>query len=217
MKLTNLKDNGTITVMYHYVRDNKTENTPNLNSLDINDFKKQLDWLEAHFKPMSYEEYNRCIKKNLPFPNNKFLLTFDDGLKDHYKYVYPELKKRDLWGMFFINFQVYLEKEPLAVHITHLILDKIGADKYTKIVQDELKKYNINIQDYHLEGVYRYDDVNYSVIKKLMNYLLDYDIRDKIIGDLFKQFFDDKEKFCDEFYCSIDELKEMIGGGYDCR
>lgn len=92
MKLNDLKNNGTITVMYHYVRDNEVENTPNLHSLDRNDFKKQLDWLQIHFESISYEEYDKCIKENLPFPDNKFLLTFDDGLKDHYKYVYPELK-----------------------------------------------------------------------------------------------------------------------------
>jgi peptidoglycan/xylan/chitin deacetylase (PgdA/CDA1 family) len=213
MKLNDLKDNGTLSVMYHYVRDNEKENTPNLNSLDINNFKKQLDWLEDNFEPMSFVEYDKCVKENSKFPDNKFLLTFDDGLKDHFTYVYPELKKRELWGQFYINSQVYLEKEPLAVHITHMILDKIGAEKYTMLVQDELKNYGVNIEDFHLEGVYRYDDISYGAIKRLMNYLLEYGIRDQIIDNLFFQFFNSKKQFCRDVYCNESEIAEMIRGG----
>lgn len=208
-----LKNNNTISVMYHYVRDNKKENTPNLNSLNINDFKKQLDWLENNFTPMSFDEYDNCIKNNNKFPDNKFLLTFDDGLKDHFTYVYPELRKRGLWGQFYINSQVYLEKKPLAVHVTHMILDKIGAEKYTELVKEELKIYDVKIADFKIDNVYRYDNISYGIIKRLMNYLLDYNIRDKIIDTLFYRFFDNKEQFCKDIYCNEDEILEMINGG----
>ena len=43
-----------------------------------------------------------------------------------------------------------------------------------------------------------------------MNYQLNYDIRDKIINDIFYKFFTNKSKFCDDIYCSEDELSEMI-------
>ena len=213
MNLNDLKNNGTISVMFHYVRNNETEDTPNLNSLSVEDFNKQLDWLEEFFQPMSFKEYDYCIKENKAFPDNKFLLTFDDGLKDHYKYVYPELKKRGLWGFFYINSQVYTEKSPMAVHVTHMVIDKIGSGKYTKIIKQELKKYNVSIEDFHLNGVYRYDDISNSNIKKIMNYLLDYKIRDKIIYNIFFEFFDNKEDFCENLYCSESELKEMIKEG----
>jgi peptidoglycan/xylan/chitin deacetylase (PgdA/CDA1 family) len=213
MRLNSIKNNGVVSVMYHYVRDNKKEGTPNLKSLDIDDFKGQLDWLEDNFEPMSFEEFDVCIKNNIKFPDNKFLLTFDDGLKDHYKYVYPEIKNRNLWGQFYINSQIYLQKKPLAVHVTHMILDKIGANKYTQIIQDELLKLNIQVKDFHIDGVYRYDDIDYSTIKIIMNYLLDYDIRDGIVDNLFRKYFDNEYRFCKNFYCSEQELKEMKEGG----
>ena len=206
-------NNGTIAVMYHYVRDNKLENTLNLQSLSIVNFKKQLDWLEGNFKPMSFNEYNKCIKENTPFPDNKFLLTFDDGLKDHYDHVYPELKKRNLWGMFYINSQVFLEKNPLAVHITHFILDKIGVEKYTQLIQSKLEKYNIKLEVSYFDEIYRYDDASYKAVKKIMNYELDYKIRDVIIDELFYDFFNSKEQFCNDVYCNENEIEEMIKGG----
>lgn len=209
----NLHNNGSIVVMYHYVRDNKSENTPNLKSLSITNFKKQLDWLEDNFKPMSFNEYDKCIKENTSFPDNKFLLTFDDGLKDHYVNVYPELKKRELWGMFYINSQVFLNKDPLAVHITHFILDKIGVEKYTQLVQSKLEKYNVKLEDFHFDEIYRYDDASYRVVKQIMNYELNYSVRDKIINELFYDFFNSKEQFCDDVYCNEKEIEEMIKGG----
>ena len=208
-----LKNNRTITIMYHYVKNKNTKSLYNPNYLNIDKFKKQLDWLEKNFEPLCLEELESCITHNKQFPYNKFLLTFDDGLKDHYKYVFPELKKRKLWGMFFINSQVYMENKPLGVHITHALIEKIGIEKYTTLIKEELNKYNIEIKDSHIEHIYRYDDPTYSSIKKIMNYLLDYQTRDKILDDLFINFFYDEKNFCKNYYCTEDELQEMLNCG----
>jgi len=85
MNDTDLKNNRTITIMYHYVKNKNTKSLYNPNYLNIDKFKKQLDWLEKNFEPLSLEELEGCITYNKQFPDNKFLLTFDDGLKDHYK------------------------------------------------------------------------------------------------------------------------------------
>ena len=146
MKFEDLHKGGAVTAMYHYVRDNEKEGTPNLKSLDFKKFQQQLDWLCKNFEPLSFQVYNDCIKNSKAFPNKTFMLTFDDGLKDHYSHVFTELRQRKLWGFFFVNSKVYLEKEPLEVHMTHFILDKIGSENFNKKIIRGLEDFKIKVE-----------------------------------------------------------------------
>ena len=94
--------NNLTVVMYHYVREIHNSKYPNIKGLELEGFKRQLDFLQSEFSIISAEDliyYAENKVSNLP--NNPCYLTFDDGYKDHYKYVLPELKKRKLQGSFF--------------------------------------------------------------------------------------------------------------------
>ena len=83
--------NNITIVTYHYVREISGSNYPNIKGLEFSGFKRQLDYLEKNFniiKPLD------LINNSFSLPENSCLLTFDDGLKDHIKYVLPELNKR---------------------------------------------------------------------------------------------------------------------------
>ena len=64
-------------VMYHYIR-GFDKSLPYFNFLHLSDFKKQINYLE---KKESFFSVSDDLVKN--FSKNKFLLTFDDGLKEH--------------------------------------------------------------------------------------------------------------------------------------
>ena len=101
-------------ITYHYIRDFSKE-YPYFNSLYKKKFLKQLDYFEKKFGIIENED--EIYKKN-----NKILLTFDDGLKEHL-FVAKELAKRKKIGIFFPltkNFEG--KKELLNVHKTHLIV-----------------------------------------------------------------------------------------------
>ena len=82
-------------VMYHYIR-NFDKSLPYFNFLHLSDFKKQINYLE---KKESFFRISDDLDKN--FSKNKFLLTFDDGLKEHLN-VAKYLKKKNILGFFFI-------------------------------------------------------------------------------------------------------------------
>ena len=87
-------------IMYHYVRE-YDPTLPYFRFLDINDFKKQLDFFEKNFGFVSKNEWEDFICGN--YSNNlknKIILTFDDERYCHHKYVFPELVKRNLWVYF---------------------------------------------------------------------------------------------------------------------
>ena len=83
--------------MYHYVREDDID-YPYFDHLNVSIFRKQLDYFSDNFGFLSKEEYFSSLSNgNI---KNGVVLTFDDGFKDHYKYVLPELKKRNIWGIF---------------------------------------------------------------------------------------------------------------------
>ena len=83
-------------VMYHYVRPISGSKFHLLKGLELEKFKKQLDYLEDKYTIVSTEEVIDSSRNHKKLPRNACWLTFDDGYKDHYEYVLPELLKEAL-------------------------------------------------------------------------------------------------------------------------
>ncbi|MCR2103289.1 hypothetical protein CUPS4256_08550 [Campylobacter upsaliensis] len=115
-------------LMYHYVRES-VPHLPFFRYLSFDNFKKQLDYFEKNFGLVSFEEFCR-LKTEPKFINvlkNKILLTFDDGLKEHFTLVYPELLKRGALGIFFMPSLVLEQEKALCVHKIHYLLGRYGG------------------------------------------------------------------------------------------
>jgi hypothetical protein len=197
-------------VMYHYVRP-FDPSYPNFKNLHIEDFQKQLDYFEAKYGFVKKEDFLSSFeKKELP---KGVVLTFDDGLSCHYNFVFPELKKRNLWGIFYIPTSPYTNQKILDVHRTHLLLGKYNAyDLYsylTSIVNDsmidkskvdEFKKFTYNTQ---------INDEYTLIFKRMTNYFIDYKHREKVMDELMKYFFPNENELINSFYVSENQIKEM--------
>ncbi|WP_262868086.1 hypothetical protein [Campylobacter novaezeelandiae] len=115
-------------IMYHYVRE-KTKDLPFLRYLSFKNFCKQLDFFEKNFGFVKYEDFIN-LKKDMNYfkeLKDKILLTFDDGLIDHYNFVFFELLKRNLFGLFFIPTRILHQKKALDVHRIHYLLGRYGG------------------------------------------------------------------------------------------
>lgn len=114
--------------MYHYVKES-AKGFPFFRYLSLKNFKKQLDFFEKNYGFVRFDEF--CLLKKEPdffsHLKGKILLTFDDGLKEHFSLVFPELKRRGIFGIFFIPTLVLERKRALAVHTVHYLLGKMGG------------------------------------------------------------------------------------------
>jgi peptidoglycan/xylan/chitin deacetylase (PgdA/CDA1 family) len=199
--------------MYHYVRPG-SEVYPNLNSLDVEIFKRQLDYFEKEYGFLSKDEYQNAVRKGR---NPKgVVLTFDDGFKDHFEYVLPELRKRGLWGIFYIPTGIYQDNELLGVHRVHYLKGKYGsrailkeAIKYiddSMLDHNEIDKFDKEI---YIAESYKEDE---KKLRRLLNYYVSYKYRDGILDKLMTKFFDEDRLF-NEVYLSIEEIQELALAG----
>lgn len=198
-------------IMYHYVRES-IKHLPHFRYLHIENFKKQLDFFEKEFGFVSYDEFLH-LKENPSFCNrlkNKILLTFDDGLKDHYRYVFDELVKRKLFGIFFVPTRVFKQNKALDVHRIHYLLGKRGGHllqfahniiKPSMLEKSFLRLFNTYYQELD-------DDKNTKDFKLLFNYFIKPKYKEKILNQIVTHFWNDEEIFND-LYLNQDELKIM--------
>ena len=105
-------------VMYHYVRLPSAE-APRLKFLHFEHFCRQLDTFAASSQLITRAQFDAALSGTEPVPTNGIVLTFDDGLSDHYQFVFPELKRRGLWGIFYVNTGPLTGGGLLAVHMIH--------------------------------------------------------------------------------------------------
>jgi hypothetical protein len=90
-----MKNSLTI-IMYHYVRDIRKSSFPGIKGLEVSDFREQLTYIKKHYQPVSMQNCISSLENTVDLPPNAALLTFDDGLADHFISVFPELDKQKI-------------------------------------------------------------------------------------------------------------------------
>lgn len=197
--------------MYHYVREYNSR-LPFFRFLDVRNFEKQLDYFEEKYGFVSKTEWLQALnRKSLGSAKGKVILTFDDAMSCHYDYVFQVLKKRSLWGIFYVPTQPYQKEKILDVHRIHLLCgafegqellitlnllldDTMIPDKKRK----EFRELTYTRQE-NFEGV--------SDFKRILNYFVSYNHREALIDAVAE-----KLGFIfsvSNFYVPLNKLKEM--------
>jgi peptidoglycan/xylan/chitin deacetylase (PgdA/CDA1 family) len=201
-------------VFYHYVRDVERTRFAGIKALSTADFAAQLDWLGARFRILDGPAFERAALGGERPDGPTALLTFDDGFVDHYEHAFPEMRRRQMGGVFFVSGSTLGDApELLNVHKTHLLLSALGADRFGTLVTERLQGLHVVDASGGRDGIYRYDEAPDVVAKRLLNYELSYDIADRLLDELFREHVGDPVAFARELYLSADMIAEMAYGG----
>lgn len=222
------KKNTVSIIAYHYVREIKKSNYPNLKGIEYNLYKKQINYFKKNFNIISAEDLNYLLnsKKKVEFKKPLLMLTFDDGYIDHYEYVFPTLIKNKIKGCFYPPVKIFKDKM-LNVNKIHFILEMV---KNRNIILNDLilfvkKKYNINLKNSDFSKIINFskklskkipefDDKQTIIIKKLLQIYLPNKVRNVSCDYLFNKFVKIKEKnLANKTYVNIKKLREMKENG----
>ena len=201
-------------VMYHYVQE-FNKKYPYLKFLDFENFQKQLDYFGEMYGFTKKEEFLKSLDTGIPADG--VILTFDDSLKCHYRYVYPELKKRGLWGIFYIPTSIYTEAELLEVHKIHLLLSRVKPEDVLEQLHlfiDEADLPDKKREEYRTKTYLNYKKSRLEKeVKRILNFYLDYSKRSKIFTKLFSHFDINQDASASDYYMTPAEFKEMHCNG----
>jgi peptidoglycan/xylan/chitin deacetylase (PgdA/CDA1 family) len=201
-------------IMYHYVRP-APDGLPYFRYLHVDDFARQLDWFAAHYGFVTYDAFLEA-RETGRVPKG-VLLTFDDGLCDHYKHVFPLLVERGLLGFFYISTAPYSTGRLLDVHRIHLYLGRLGGQRALERLSQRIDESMLghgHVEEFR-EATYTRQDNDHATtaFKRTLNYFISYRYRREILDELFAEEFGDEREMTGRFYLTHDEIREMDASG----
>lgn len=200
-------------IMYHYVRPH-TDYVNNKSVLPLDVFRWQLDFFS---KSGAIIQPSEMFAPGFHPEPNQYLLTFDDGLIDHYTYVFPELQQRGLSGLFFLNGKNYKEERLLNVHRLHYLLANTPASDLEAACLKLLDKYPIiptykeRFESSVYEGLQQEEII--SDIKARLNFFVTPQDQDSILEELLHQFGFEEQAIMPHFYLNQHQASEMQQAG----
>jgi len=197
-------------VMYHYVRPDASD-APWYYHLDIDDFRAQLDYFESEYGFVDRDAFLAAARGEADPPEG-VILTFDDGLRDHYEWVFPELQRRGLWGIFYIPTGPYTQETALNVHRVHALVGKYDGDVVLEslldIVNEEMVP-DARREEFHTETYQNQNNTeSVTTVKRILNYFIAYEYREDVLNTLCEEF-PAADLDPNTFYIQPDELREM--------
>lgn len=201
--------------MYHYVRPNDP-GLPYFRHLRLDRFCKQLDHFAATDRFVTEEEF-RVYLATGEVPSDGVILTFDDGVSDHYDHVYPELARRGIWGIFYVSTGVHHSGKMLDVHRVHVLLGRHGGSRVlaelNEIVTDQMLA-SERIEEFHAR-TYRLQDNDAATmqVKRMLNYFVSYDHREQVLDTLCGRLLPEEAELKQSYYATPAQLREMQAGG----
>ena len=199
--------------MYHYVRPFSGD-FPFLKNLSFDNFKKQLDFFNKEFGFVKKDDFVGSFTGKTP---NGIVLTFDDGFSCHYDFVFKELIKRGLWGVFYIPTQPYIQGKLIDVHRIHVLLSKHSPKKLYDFLNDVLDDSFIEkdkIKEFRDKTYTDQKNDDYTnFIKKTLNYYISYQFRNNIINLLMEKFIPNENEIFEKFYLTKSQILEMHNSG----
>jgi peptidoglycan/xylan/chitin deacetylase (PgdA/CDA1 family) len=213
-------------VNYHYVRDLPNSNYPRIKGLHINAFRSQVKALQARYIMATMEQTMAFLSGEFQPSRDLCLLTFDDGLKEHYSIVTPYLAENNIQGLFFLTTACIEEHSVLSVHKNHFLMASLEFQEYRNAFLTNLAKIspetNTHVDPIKAAATYRFDTQDVAELKLLLNFHLNDSLRQQVLDGLFQQYLGDEFLFAQELYVDWNEARAMqelgmILGGHSHR
>lgn len=206
-------------VMYHYVRDLPNTRFPRIKGMLLSDFRTQVRALHARYEMATLETALAFLQGSYVPRRDLCLLTFDDGLREHYADITPFLAELGVQGLFFPITEC-LENETVAsVHMNHFLMASLDFATYREAFVERLRAIGVDdgqsgtIDPGAAQRTYRWDTPEVASFKYLFNFVLKSEVRDRVVKTLFEDYLAEEHAFSRELYLSWEEAKAMQKAG----
>jgi len=215
----NMKQPLELTVMmYHYVRDSgdSAEAGSNIPGLSVLDFTTQLDELSRQHTLVAWPDVRAALEENKSLPRSACLLTFDDGVCDHYLNVFRILRERNLSGLFFSMARTGSKGLTLP-HKIHFLLAQLGVDDLPNTIWGKLdvtqqQKFTQAEQHYRQKYSAATPDRRINLLKAVLQRDLSPEV-DSVLSNLFEEHVGSEMETAQRYYLSLEQIREMASNG----
>jgi peptidoglycan/xylan/chitin deacetylase (PgdA/CDA1 family) len=205
-------------MMYHYVHDpgDEAEAGSGIPGLPVTHFETQLDELARRHEMIGWPDLHAGLSGEKPPPPSACLLTFDDGLRDHYLNVFPALRSRGLSGLFFALARGPGDGMALG-HKIHFLLARLGVERlreavWLRLTPEAQAAYARAEERYRANGYAGGEALEVGVLKSVLQRELSPEAQ-SLLSQLFEEHIGPEAEIAREFYLMRDQITEMAANG----
>jgi peptidoglycan/xylan/chitin deacetylase (PgdA/CDA1 family) len=205
-------------MMYHYVRDpgDVAEAGSGILGMTVKAFESQLDELSQQHAFVTWPEVRGALQEQTALPRSACLLTFDDGVHDHYVNVFRVLRDRGLSGLFFALDRLAVDGLTLA-HRIHFLLAKLGVKRLRESILEGLdlaKRERFGQAESKYQSKYSpiTSDGQINLLKAVLQRELSAET-DNLLSRLFEMHVGSESETARNYYLNAGQIREMVAGG----
>ena len=205
-------------MMYHYVRDpgDAAEAGSGIPGMSVGAFESQLDDLSKQHTFVTWSDVHMALQEDKPLPDSACLLTFDDGVCDHYLNVFRILRGRGVSGLFFVMDGKDRAGLVLA-HKIHFLLAKVGVAGlrdalWEKLNSPQRERFMQAENKYRLKYPPISQDGQINLLKSVLQRDLSPEV-DTLLSDLFETHVGSEHEIARNYYLNSEQIREMVAGG----
>jgi len=181
-------------------------------------FRQHIEMLQAEYKMITPDEVNSYTHNNKILDSQKhgMLITFDDGLSDHFRAA-RILYEYNIKALFFVPTCVLIDNEPANPIIIHYCLAINRIAGFLKAFNNALEDYGLDIEEFCIDYQPR-QDAAWDIIKEIKStfkYKLHYKDSRKILLHIYKNTLANKHHdMMNEMHLSNDKVQAMLDMGH---
>jgi peptidoglycan/xylan/chitin deacetylase (PgdA/CDA1 family) len=205
-------------MMYHYIRDpgDAAEAGSGISGMPVRAFEAQLDELSKQYTFVTWLEVRMALQGDVNLPARACLLTFDDGVSDHYLNAFRILRSRNLSGLFFVLDRKNEERLILG-HKIHFLLAKLGLAGLRDAIWEKLspllrERFIQAEEQYRVKYPHSSMDSRINSLKAVLQRDLSVEM-DPLLSILFEMHIGSEHEIAHSYYLSVDQIQEMSASG----
>jgi peptidoglycan/xylan/chitin deacetylase (PgdA/CDA1 family) len=207
-----------LVLTYHYVRE-KGGPYAGIHPISAVDLSQQIQKLKQHFHPAAAQEVEAFAKGEKVLKRDSFFITFDDGLLDHFEAARKILNDHNLKGAFFVSTRPFSDLKAPAVHKVHWLRATTEPKMFLNLLNQLLPAQWSNMeltkdQREQAAQMHIHDEPTVQAIKYTLNFLVPYDVVDRVTSLMLEKKGMTEEQFCRMTFMSEDHLAVLASEGH---
>ena len=176
------------------VRDLPRTKFPKIKGMPLDEFRKQVAWLASRYEMATLDAALEFLRGEYTPAKDLCMLTFDDGLKEHYTDVTPILSEHKIQGLFGVITSCIEDHIVAPVHMNHFLMAALEFETYQSAFMLRLMDaYPSALASAPVDPIvaqksYPLDTQEVAKFKFLFDFSLDSNVRDAVVTSLFGEF-----------------------------
>ncbi|MBO6783597.1 MAG: polysaccharide deacetylase family protein [Alphaproteobacteria bacterium] len=208
-----------LVVTYHYIRDPESVRYPGIHPVSMDRLRDDLERMGKAATFATPSEAELFLRGLAEFDGPRVLVTFDDGLIDHWHAARDVLEPRGIKAAFFVSSRPMADRRALLVNKLQYVRSITPPEIFRRHFYDHVPpEAGLLARQPAFRkkacDVYIHDHEEDACVKYLANFSLGFDDTEHLVDELLAHRSIDEGELCEALYMRPDHLRRLHADGH---